>query len=152
MVSDKEYLPLEEHYLRWAEKHNIPGEGTIQLVICMYKALSELLLDTKQPSIDTSLKRIHKWRDFKIEAWFPKDQHCKYFYPVGSSLITNFLIAKPLLLLVPSQLPKVDLPIKFYFAESSRLQKRSQVDRFNFVTSTGLALRVLWPMAIRDKL
>ncbi|KIJ26888.1 hypothetical protein M422DRAFT_271984 [Sphaerobolus stellatus SS14] len=32
--------------------------------------MSELLLETKRISIDTSFKRVHKWQKFEIEAWF----------------------------------------------------------------------------------
>ncbi|KIJ27110.1 hypothetical protein M422DRAFT_271724 [Sphaerobolus stellatus SS14] len=35
-------------------------------------AMSELFLRTTQPSIDTSSKRIHRWQEFEIEAWFPE--------------------------------------------------------------------------------
>jgi len=76
MVSDEKILPLEDCYVRCAEEHDIPGEGKIRLVICMYKAMSELLLDTKCPSIDTSFKRLHQWQEFEIEAWFPQYQRC----------------------------------------------------------------------------
>ncbi|KAF8575834.1 hypothetical protein K439DRAFT_1623294 [Ramaria rubella] len=51
------------------------GEGKIYLVICMFKAMSKLLLETKWPSIDTSFKWLHKWQEFEIEAWFP-EYHC----------------------------------------------------------------------------
>ena len=45
----------------------------------MFKGMSELLLATKRPSIDTSFKRLHKWQEFEIEAWFPKYSRCKLF-------------------------------------------------------------------------
>jgi len=82
MVSDEKSLPLEDRYVRCAEEHDIPGEGKIRLVICMYKAMSELLLDTKRPSIDTSFKRLHQWQEFEIEAWFPQYQRCEYIFSI----------------------------------------------------------------------
>jgi len=77
MVSHEKNLPLEDCYVHCAEEHDIPGEAKIRLVICMYKAMSELLLDAKHSSIDTSFKRLHQWQKFEIEAWFPQYQHCK---------------------------------------------------------------------------
>ncbi|KIJ46297.1 hypothetical protein M422DRAFT_250346 [Sphaerobolus stellatus SS14] len=72
MVEESSILPPEQAYVRSAEKIDIPGEGSFSLIICMFKAMSELLLRTKRPSIDTSFKRIHRWQEFEIEAWFPE--------------------------------------------------------------------------------
>ena len=75
---------MEEHerlqtepYVRCVEEHEIPGEGTFRLVICMFKAMSTLLMNTRRPSIDTSFKRLHTWQEFEIEAWFPQYFRCK---------------------------------------------------------------------------
>ncbi|KAF8576068.1 hypothetical protein K439DRAFT_1541551, partial [Ramaria rubella] len=65
-------LPPEKQYVHCVEEHSITGEGKIYLVICMFKAMSKLLLETKWPSIDTSFKQLHKWQEFEIEAWFPE--------------------------------------------------------------------------------
>ncbi|KIJ29832.1 hypothetical protein M422DRAFT_268703 [Sphaerobolus stellatus SS14] len=72
MVEESSILPPEQAYVRSAEKIDIPGEGSFSLIICMFKAMSELLLRTKRPSIDASFKRIHHWQEFEIEAWFPE--------------------------------------------------------------------------------
>ncbi|KAF8590817.1 hypothetical protein K439DRAFT_1657169 [Ramaria rubella] len=64
-------LPPEDQYVRCVEKHEIPGEGNFSLVICMFRKMSTLLSITKRPSIDTSFKRLDKWQEFEIEAWFP---------------------------------------------------------------------------------
>ncbi|KIJ53274.1 hypothetical protein M422DRAFT_242411 [Sphaerobolus stellatus SS14] len=72
LVKEEAALEPEERYVRCAEEYDIPGEGKFRLVVCMFKAMSELLLDTKRPSIDTAFKRLHKWQEFEIEAWFPK--------------------------------------------------------------------------------
>ncbi|KAF8582118.1 hypothetical protein K439DRAFT_1511983 [Ramaria rubella] len=65
-------LPPDNRYVRCVEEHSVLGEGKIYLVICMLKAMSKLLLETKRPSIDTSFKWLHKWQEFEIEAWFPE--------------------------------------------------------------------------------
>ncbi|KAF8592569.1 hypothetical protein K439DRAFT_1324584 [Ramaria rubella] len=72
ILAEHAQLPLEKRYVRCVEEHKIPGEGKIYIVICMFRAMSELLLKTKRPSIDTSFKRLHKWQEFEIEAWFPE--------------------------------------------------------------------------------
>ncbi|KIJ23167.1 hypothetical protein M422DRAFT_276315 [Sphaerobolus stellatus SS14] len=72
MIEENASLPHEQVYVRCAEKHDIPGERSFSLIICMFKRMSELLLHTKRPSIDTSFKRIHRWQEFEIEAWFPE--------------------------------------------------------------------------------
>ncbi|KAF8582842.1 hypothetical protein K439DRAFT_1350218 [Ramaria rubella] len=72
ILAEHAQLPLKKRYVRCVEEHKIPGEGKIYIVICMFRAMSELLLKTKRPSIDTSFKRLHKWQEFEIEAWFPE--------------------------------------------------------------------------------
>ncbi|KIJ38133.1 hypothetical protein M422DRAFT_259286 [Sphaerobolus stellatus SS14] len=54
MIEANASLPSDEVYVRCAEKHDIPGEKSFSLIICMFKRMSELLLQ------------------FEIEAWFPK--------------------------------------------------------------------------------
>ncbi|KAF8591037.1 hypothetical protein K439DRAFT_1650871 [Ramaria rubella] len=68
-------LPSDNQYVPCVEKHDIPGEGTFSLVICMFCRMNTLLSLTKRPSIDTSFKRLDKWQEFEIEAWFP-EYHC----------------------------------------------------------------------------
>ncbi|KIJ39135.1 hypothetical protein M422DRAFT_258014 [Sphaerobolus stellatus SS14] len=60
MVEENSLLPPEQVYVRSAEKIDIPGEGSFSLIICMFKAMN------------TFFKRIHRWQEFKIEAWFPE--------------------------------------------------------------------------------
>ena len=78
MLTEHRRLPLKEQYIRCVEEHSIPGEGSFSLVICMFRGMSELLITTKRPSIDTSFKRLDKWQEFEIEAWFPEFFRCEY--------------------------------------------------------------------------
>src|SRR5882672_5064192 len=78
LVMEHKASPPEEVYVRCAEEHDIPGEGNFKLVICMFKAMSNLLIATKCPSIDTSFKCLHKWQEFEIEAWFPEFMCCEH--------------------------------------------------------------------------
>ncbi|KAF8589348.1 hypothetical protein K439DRAFT_1612787 [Ramaria rubella] len=75
ILAEHAQLPLEKCYVRCVEEHKIPGEGKIYIIICMFRAMSELLLKTTRPSIDTSFKRLHKWQEFEIEVWFPEYLH-----------------------------------------------------------------------------
>ncbi|KAF8574339.1 hypothetical protein K439DRAFT_1420638 [Ramaria rubella] len=70
LLEEHKQLSCEDAYVRCVKEHDIPGEGSFRFVICMFKAMSELLVATKHPSIDTSFKRLHKWQEFEIEAWF----------------------------------------------------------------------------------
>ncbi|KIJ25851.1 hypothetical protein M422DRAFT_273135 [Sphaerobolus stellatus SS14] len=63
--------PPELAYVRAVESHEISREGSCTIVLCMLPAMSRLLMATRQISIDTSFKRVHKWQEFEIEAWFP---------------------------------------------------------------------------------
>ncbi|KAF8589726.1 hypothetical protein K439DRAFT_1331859, partial [Ramaria rubella] len=72
ILDEHTQLPPEKRYVRCVEEHSIMGEGNIYIVICMFKAMSELLLETKRPSINTSFKWLHKWQELEIEAWFPE--------------------------------------------------------------------------------
>ncbi|KAF8526669.1 hypothetical protein BU17DRAFT_40561 [Hysterangium stoloniferum] len=72
LLSKHPTLPHGEAYVRCVKKHVIPKEKTFFLVICMFATMSNLLLVTKCPSIDTSFKRLHNWQELEIEAWFPE--------------------------------------------------------------------------------
>ncbi|KAF8572617.1 hypothetical protein K439DRAFT_1665995 [Ramaria rubella] len=50
LLEEHKELSCEDAYVRCVEEHDIPA--------------------TKHPSIDTSFKRLHKWQEFEIEAWF----------------------------------------------------------------------------------
>ena len=76
MIEENSKLPPEQVYVQCAETFEIKGEQPFSIIICMFKAMSELLLQTKRPSIDTSFKRIHGWQEFEIEAWFPAYSRC----------------------------------------------------------------------------
>ena len=79
-MNEHQSLLPEEAYVRCVEEHEIPGEGKFRLVICMFKSMSTLLMDTKRPSIDTSFKRLHMWQEFEIEAWFPQYFRCMLLF------------------------------------------------------------------------
>ncbi|KAF8583771.1 hypothetical protein K439DRAFT_1647130 [Ramaria rubella] len=83
ILDEHTQLPPEKQYVCCVEEHSITGEGKIYIVICMFKAMSKLLLETKRPSIDMSFKWLHKWQEFEIEAWFP-EYHCS-----RNQLLTN---------------------------------------------------------------
>ncbi|KAF8525595.1 hypothetical protein BU17DRAFT_41669, partial [Hysterangium stoloniferum] len=72
VYNEHKLLPQDEVYVWCIETHEIQGEGTFQLVVCMFRAMSILLSKTKRPSIDTSFKRLHNWQEFEVEAWFPE--------------------------------------------------------------------------------
>ncbi|KAF8576627.1 hypothetical protein K439DRAFT_1655220 [Ramaria rubella] len=77
LLTEHRELPPDDQYVRCVEKHDIPGEGTFSLIICMFRRMSALLSLTKQPSIDTSFKRLNNWQEFEIEAWFPEYLRCQ---------------------------------------------------------------------------
>jgi len=79
MLKEHENGPPEKAYVRAVEKHQIPREGTFSLVICMFKAMSELLSRVKWPTIDTSFKRVHMWQEFEMEAWGSEFSCCELF-------------------------------------------------------------------------
>ncbi|KIJ37989.1 hypothetical protein M422DRAFT_259375 [Sphaerobolus stellatus SS14] len=68
--NEQALLPKELIYVRTVETHDIKGQAAFHLIICMFPGMSALLLETKRISIDTSFKRVHKWQEFEIEAWF----------------------------------------------------------------------------------
>ncbi|KIJ31740.1 hypothetical protein M422DRAFT_266489 [Sphaerobolus stellatus SS14] len=63
-------LNNEFTYVRCVETHDLKGHAAFRLIVCMFPAMSALLLSTKCISIDTSFKRVHQWQEFEIEAWF----------------------------------------------------------------------------------
>ena len=70
-------LPKSEQYVQHVETiRNIPDHDQFAIIICMLPAMSELLLKTKRPTIDTSFKRATGYQEFEIEAWFPKSMKC----------------------------------------------------------------------------
>ncbi|KIJ30982.1 hypothetical protein M422DRAFT_267397 [Sphaerobolus stellatus SS14] len=75
LLEEHKKLPPDEMYVRFVEQHIIPGEKEFSLVICMFKLMSELLTQTKWPTIDTSFKRIWGWQEFEVEAWFLEHKH-----------------------------------------------------------------------------
>ena len=91
MVEEENSLPLQDCYVRCAEEHKIPGKGKFRLVICMYEAMSALLLETKRPTIDTSFKRLHKWLEFEIESWFPSYDRCEFPFVFLEELFVDLL-------------------------------------------------------------
>ncbi|KAJ7649214.1 hypothetical protein B0H17DRAFT_1270949 [Mycena rosella] len=63
-------LPAEEQYVRCAETHTIEDGKTFQLVICMLRSMSALLVRSKKISLDTAFKRLNgKWQEFEMETW-----------------------------------------------------------------------------------
>ncbi|KAF8587722.1 hypothetical protein K439DRAFT_1614148 [Ramaria rubella] len=72
LLYEHKKLPPEKRYVCCVEEHSVSSEGQIYIVVCMFKAMSQLLLQTRRPSIDTSFKCLHNWQEFEIEAWFPE--------------------------------------------------------------------------------
>ena len=72
-------LLKEEQYVRHVETINIPNHKPFTIVICMLPAMSQLLVKTKYPTIDTSFKRAAGYQEFELEAWFPSPMKCKPF-------------------------------------------------------------------------
>ena len=97
MLKEHENGPPEKAYVRAVEKHQIPREGTFSLVICMFRAMSELLSRTKWPTIDTSFKRVHMWQEFEMEACFSEFSCCELFPQISlifplRIVLTSFLL------------------------------------------------------------
>ncbi|KAJ6477249.1 hypothetical protein DFH09DRAFT_1293043 [Mycena vulgaris] len=64
-------LPEDEQYVRCAETHTIEDGKTFQLVICMLRSMSTLLMRSKKLSLDTAFKRLNgKWQEFEMETIF----------------------------------------------------------------------------------
>ncbi|KZP33349.1 hypothetical protein FIBSPDRAFT_718116, partial [Athelia psychrophila] len=62
-------LPLDEQYVRCAEKHTDTAGKEFLFVICMLRAMSQQLMTAKRLSSDTSFKRLHGWEEFELETW-----------------------------------------------------------------------------------
>jgi hypothetical protein len=74
-------LPPEQQYLRCVETVHLPDHQPFVIIICMFPAMSRLLLTTRRPSIDTTFKRAYSYEEFKLETWFP--EHIKCTCPVA---------------------------------------------------------------------
>ncbi|KIJ42520.1 hypothetical protein M422DRAFT_254298 [Sphaerobolus stellatus SS14] len=70
LLEEHKLLAFEDRYIRAVEEHALAVGGTFKLVVCMFPAMSQLLLETRHPSIDTAFKRHHLWQEFEIEGWF----------------------------------------------------------------------------------
>ncbi|KIJ37807.1 hypothetical protein M422DRAFT_259670 [Sphaerobolus stellatus SS14] len=70
ICNEQALLPKELIYVRTVKTHDIKSQAAFHLNICMFPGMSALLLEMKRISIDTSFKRVHKWQEFEIEAWF----------------------------------------------------------------------------------
>ena len=130
-MKDEEGLPEDEVYVRCVESCDIPGEGTFKYIICMFKAMSHLLVDTKQPSIDTSFKRVHRWQEFEIEAWFPEYSRCKCTscFNIVHLQINTY---QPSSWRVPLQICKTERHTASCSIKSSLSLKQTLVAQFNF--------------------
>ncbi|KAF8497357.1 hypothetical protein JB92DRAFT_3223791, partial [Gautieria morchelliformis] len=58
---------LPEQYLRCVESVSIPGHEPFIIIICMLPAMSQLLIPTRRPSIDTSFKRADSYQEFEMK-------------------------------------------------------------------------------------
>jgi len=47
LIEEESKLPPDEVYVRCAEVREIPKEGTFKYIICMFKEMSQLLVNTK---------------------------------------------------------------------------------------------------------
>ncbi|KAF8489146.1 hypothetical protein JB92DRAFT_2620614, partial [Gautieria morchelliformis] len=65
-------LPPDQQYLRCIETVHLPDHDPFTIIICMFPAMSHLLLATRWPSIDTAFKRADLYEEFELEAWFPE--------------------------------------------------------------------------------
>ncbi|KAF8590401.1 hypothetical protein K439DRAFT_1510988, partial [Ramaria rubella] len=66
-------LPLSEQYVWAVEMVTIPRVDPFTIIICMLPSMSEFLMSTKRPTIDTSFKRADGFEEFESEAWFPDE-------------------------------------------------------------------------------
>ncbi|KAF8531481.1 hypothetical protein JB92DRAFT_2691415 [Gautieria morchelliformis] len=73
-LAHQQTMPLPEQYLRCVESVSIPGHEPFIIIICMLPAMSQLLITTRRPSIDTSFKRADSYQEFEIEAWYPEQK------------------------------------------------------------------------------
>ncbi|KAK7001956.1 hypothetical protein R3P38DRAFT_3326837 [Favolaschia claudopus] len=69
-------LPKAQQYVRCAETHTLDDGKIFHLIICMFPAMSEHLMQTRMLSLDTAFKRIHgKWEEFELETWDIRSMH-----------------------------------------------------------------------------
>ncbi|KAF8515754.1 hypothetical protein JB92DRAFT_3114722 [Gautieria morchelliformis] len=73
-LAHQQTMPLPEQYLRCVESVSIPGHEPFIIIICMLPAMSQLLITTRRPSIDTSFKQADSYQEFEIEAWYPEQK------------------------------------------------------------------------------
>ncbi|KAF8811810.1 hypothetical protein BYT27DRAFT_7240198 [Phlegmacium glaucopus] len=59
LCNEHKKLPLQDRYVRCAETHTIEKGREFSLVICMSPAMSQQLMNTTCPSINTSFKHLH---------------------------------------------------------------------------------------------
>ncbi|KAF8588888.1 hypothetical protein K439DRAFT_1613228 [Ramaria rubella] len=81
-------LPRAECYVCVVETFTLPGYDPFQIIICMLPCMSELLMATKRPTIDTSFKRPDGFEEFEIEAWFSdvmKSLVCAHMFVTSQS-------------------------------------------------------------------
>ncbi|KAJ7728102.1 hypothetical protein B0H16DRAFT_1331143 [Mycena metata] len=70
LAAQHQLLPKDEQYVRCAETHTIEDGKTFHLVICMLRSMSDVLVRSKNLSLDTAFKRLNgKWQEFEMETW-----------------------------------------------------------------------------------
>lgn len=82
LLAQQHQLPTEtDPYVRCAEEHTLANGKPFRLIICMSRAMSTWLMQSKFLSIDTSFKRVHhKWQEFEIESWDENHMRCLYHH------------------------------------------------------------------------
>lgn len=95
-MGEQEQLPLDHHYLRCVEQHDISGEDKFRLVICMTTRMSLFLVQSRRISFDTSFKRVHGWQEFEVEGWDNTHKRCKYslFNEMYSDTMSAVVLAR----------------------------------------------------------
>ncbi|KAJ8468567.1 hypothetical protein ONZ45_g17202 [Pleurotus djamor] len=61
--------PIDARYVRAVESHLLDDGTEFQLIVCMSKAMSDHLMQSRRVTIDTSFKRSHDFDEFEIETW-----------------------------------------------------------------------------------
>lgn len=70
MLKEHKALPPSERYVRRAERIKVADEkDEIEVVICMYPAMSHLLAEASTLQSDTAHKRAKNWLEFELGAW-----------------------------------------------------------------------------------
>lgn len=80
LVREHQQLPLDEQYVRCAEKHTDTAGKEFLFVICMLRAMSQQLMTAKRLSSDTSFKRLHGWEEFELETWDSNSKRCESLF------------------------------------------------------------------------